>query len=366
MRILCCDPEGSGQRGGLSIALQCLVDVLLAQSVDVWLLEFNSGFYTARCPGESIRQAQCLGDLLLLLQPDLLVAVGWHTWSEEVVSSVAKKSIPIVFWSHGIGCLNWYSGRPLLGLLRWSLRAPRLFSVVRTLRQVNRLVVAYSRSAAFDPRSVDEALARGWLAKPVNVIGNPVDTTFWRPAQFPHRDSTTVLSVGRLEWQKGHAAALQIILEARAKRLSLRCIAPAFNTYGQQLQSRAARFASADRLQLSLGTTAEQRREQLQRALCLISWSETEYQSLAMLEALACGCPVIARPRGCLLHEPIPGVLVANSRRQASAFLEALAADSAWVARIGDEGRAYVERCHSLAVVSEQWRKLFHQILEPR
>lgn len=366
MRILYCDPESSGQRGGLSIALQRLVEGLQAPTLELWQLEQRLGSCSARCLGQLIQQAPSLERLLSRLQPDLLLAVGWHTWSEEAAWVAHHQGIPTVFWSHGVGCLNWYSARPLLGALRWCWRAPRLVSVAKALQQVDHLVVAYSQSVALDPRSVDEALARRWLAKPVSVIGNPVDTWFWRPAHSPHRDSSIVLSVGRLEWQKGHASALRIVLAARAKPLRLRCIAPEFNPYGQQLQRRAARSAPADRLQLSLGTTAEQRREQLQRALCLISWSETEYQSLAMLEALACGCPVIARPRGWLLHGPIPGVLLANSRRQASAWLEALAADSAGAARLGQEGRAYVERCHALAVVSQQWRALFHHILEPR
>jgi glycosyltransferase involved in cell wall biosynthesis len=366
VRILCCDPEGSSRRGGLSIALQRLVEALQGPPVELWQLQHQPGSYTACCLGRPTQQAPSLEALLPRLQPDLLLAVGWHTWSEAAVGVARRQGIPALFWSHGVGCLNWYSARPLLGALRWCWRAHRLFSVATALLQVDHLVVAYSRTAALDPRSVDEALARRWLARPVTVIGNPVDTHFWRPAGPPHRSSSMVLSVGRLEWQKGHASALRIVLAARTKHLRLSCVAPAFNAYGQQLQRRAARSAQAHRLLLSLGMTAEQRLEHLQRALCLLSWSETEYQSLAMLEALACGCPVIARPRGWLLHGPIPGVLVTNSQRQASIWLDALAADSAWAARLGQEGRAYVERCHALHVVSQQWRALFHHILEPR
>ena len=341
------------------------MEALQAPSLELWKLLQQPGSCTANCIGLPTQQAPSLDLLLSGLQPDLLLAVGWHTWSEAAALAAHHQGIPTVFWSHGVGCLNWYSARPLLGALRWCLRAHRLFSVAIVIQQVDNLVVAYSRKDALDPRSVDEALARRWLAKPITVIGNPVDTDFWRPAHPQHRESSTVLSVGRLEWQKGHAAALRIVLSARIKTLRLQCMAPAFNAYGQQLQRRAARSSRADSLQLSVNMTAEQRLDQLQGALCLISWSETEYQSLAMLEALACGCPVIARPRGWLLHDPIPGVLVANTQRQASSWLEALAADPAWAARLGQQGRAYVERCHSLTVVSQQWRALFHQILEP-
>ena len=364
VRVLCCDPEGSSRRGGLSIALHSLEKSLQSQAVELWLLERQPSCYVARCPGYPTQQAQSLELLLPLLHPDLLFAVGWHTWSEEAVGVARHQGIATVFWSHGVGCLNWYSARPLLGALRWFWRAPRLLSVAMALQQVDHLVVAYSRTAVLDPRSVDEALARRWLARAVTVIRNPVNTQFWKPADPPHRSSSMVVSVGRLEWQKGHASALRIVLAARAKHLRLSCVAPGFNAYGQQLQRRAARSVQAHRLLLSLGMTAEQRLEQLQRALCLLSWSETEYQSLAMLEALACGCPVIARPRGWLLHGPIPGVLVTNSERQASIWVDALAADSAWAARLGQEGRAYVECCHALPVVSKQWLALFNHIIK--
>jgi glycosyltransferase involved in cell wall biosynthesis len=107
-----------------------------------------------------------------------------------------------------------------------------------------------------------------------------------------------VLSIGRLEWQKGHEGALRIVAQLHGAT-KLCVLAPASTRHHQQLRQLAAHEKASDRLLFRFGLTAEQRRQELQQALCLLSWSETEYQSLAMLEALACGCPVVVRCQGC-------------------------------------------------------------------
>ena len=287
---------------------------------------------------------------------DVLVAVGWHTSAEHALKRALSGQRRLL-WSHGLGTLIVYRSRPLLGLLRWLRRCPQLLAVVATLRRCDRLVVAYCRSNQWDVRSLDIALAR-LLGVPVTVIGNPVDTDFWRPAPVGIVSaSAPVASVGRLEWQKGHAQALTIVLGV-SSGLRLQVLAPERTPDAQILLRQAHRQGDPKQLELLLGLAPQQRREVLQQALCLLSWSETEYQSLAMLEALACGCPVVARPRGWLCHAPIPGVLVAHSRHQAMHYLQQLQSQPAWRRRLGESGRAYVVEHHGLRVVAGQWTKL--------
>jgi glycosyltransferase involved in cell wall biosynthesis len=364
VRLLFCDPEAKQQRGGLSIALQRVAKALQDTRFDVWQVERQPGRWAAHCPGQPTQQAKGFAELLDCLQPDLVVGVGWHTWSEEAVRVAHQSGIQTVFWSHGVGCLTWYAARPLLALLRWCWRAPRVASLAGSLRRVNHLVVAYARRSALDSRSADEGLARRLFATPVSVIGNPVDTTFWKPAMAPHACASAVLSVGRLEWQKGHATALSIVMSTTKKGLEFGCLAPAMTPYRQVLERQIGQRDDTMRLQFHIGLDAVQRRQLLQQALCLISWSETEYQSLAILEAMACGCPVIARPRGWLVQQPIPGVLVTNRQAQASDWLLALLRDANWAKQLGLAGRHYVEEQHALPVVGHQWSALFQRLLE--
>ena len=291
---------------------------------------------------------------------DVLVAVGWHTPAERALRAACTGQRRVL-WSHGLATLILYRAKPLLGVLRWLCRCPELLAVAATLRRCDRLVVAYPRRSRWDERSVDVVLAR-WLHVPVAVIGNPVDTDFWRPAPAGgDQPMGAVVSMGRLEWQKGHGQALSIVLSA-SDQLRLQLLAPEGSADAKALHRQAQRQGQPGQLELQLGLDLEQRRRVLQQALCLLSWSETEYQSLAMLEALACGCPVVARPRGWLCHGPIPGVLVARSRRQAMRYLQRLVAEPAWREQLGAAGRAYVQGHHGVRVVAQQWIRLFEQL----
>ena len=290
----------------------------------------------------------------------VLVAVGWHTPGERERSR-ALAGQDRLLWSHGLGTLIFYRARPLLGLLRWLSRVSQLWEVLATLRGCDLLVVAYRRRSWWDERSFDEFLACR-LRVPVAVIGNPVDTDFWQPAPPPWElGRSTVVSIGRLEWQKGHRPAFSIVA-AVASKLRLQVLAPEDNLYGDSLRRYANLRGQLQQLQLLVGFAAEERRLILQKALCMLSWSETEYQSLAMLEALACACPVVARPRGWLCHAPIPGVLVARSRRQAKDYLQQLKEQPAWRDQLGQAGRSYVLEHHGLAVVAQQWNRLLEAL----
>ena len=291
---------------------------------------------------------------------DVLVAVGWHTPAECELRNLSSGQHRLL-WSHGLGSLIVYRARPVLGVMRWLFRWPQLLGVITTLRRCDGLVVAYRRRSLWDERSFDERLAR-WLHVPVTVIGNPVDTDVWRPADPScSKARNTVVSIGRLEWQKGHAAALAIVTAA-SPGLWLQVLAPESSRDAEGLRRQAHMVGHPQQLELLLGLPPEQRRPLLQQALCLLSWSETEYQSLAMLEALACGCPVLARPRGWLCHGPIPGVLVARSRRQAQHYLQQLLTQPSWREELGRAARTYVLEHHSLAVVAQQWNRLFEAL----
>ncbi len=284
----------------------------------------------------------------------VVVAVGWHTAAERQLQQLGPGQRKLM-WSHGLGSLVFYRSRPLAALVRWLSRLPQLLQVVATLRHCDALVVAYQRRSWWDPRSLDVALAQK-LGVPVAVIGNPIDTQFWRPGSGQH-PSATVLSIGRLEWQKGHEGALRIVAQLHGTT-KLCVLAPASTRHEQRLRQLVDHRRASDLLLFKLGLTAEQRRQELQQALCLLSWSETEYQSLAMLEALACGCPVVARPRGWLCHGPVPGVLVVQSRREAAQVIKALQTNPHWRGQLAAAGRAYVCQQHGLQAVALQWRRV--------
>jgi glycosyltransferase involved in cell wall biosynthesis len=362
--VLVCDPEGNA-RSGLSLAFEQLIQAGSTAQLRfsrLQRLESQPGFRLIT-PHHRVEGCGPLDVLLDRLRPAAWVAVGWHIWSEKAARRAQRLNIPVVFWSHGLGCWVLYRLRPFVGLIRWLVRAPALLAVIRTLQGLDALVVAYSRCCRWDSRSLDAALAKR-LGCPVRTIANAVDTTFWTPdSTQPGTSCPQLVSMGRLEWQKGHCQVLEILAGARLPNSQLLCLAPGHTSQVQALLSRAYSLGLQRQAHLEIALEAGARRALLRQSLVYISWSETEYQSLAMLEALACGCAVITRPRGWLCQRVVPGVLITDSQHQASLWLRRLMRHPALALRIGAAGVRYVQMQHRLHRMREQWTGLLAELV---
>jgi glycosyltransferase involved in cell wall biosynthesis len=281
-----------------------------------------------------------------------------------VLRHAQRRNIPLVFWSHGVGCCVLYPLRPVAGLVRWLMRAPAPLAVIRTLRGLDALVVAYPRCCWWDASSLDAAFASR-LGCPVRTMANAIETTFWTPdSSQPTTPRPQLVSMGRLEWQKGHVQALEILADARLPNSQLACLAPERTGQAYAFLSRAKALGLQRQVRLEIALDSEARRAVLRQSLVYISWSETEYQSLAMLEAMACGCVVIARPRGWLCERVIPGVLTTDSKQQASRLLRRLLQHPALARRLGAAGAGYVHAHHALSGMREQSAGLLAELVQ--
>jgi glycosyltransferase involved in cell wall biosynthesis len=363
--VFICDPECNA-RGGLSLALEQLIQAGTMAQLRFWRLqrlEAESGFRLIT-PDQRIDGCGSLDALLDRLRPAALVGVGWHNWSEVVLRHAQRRNIPLVFWSHGVGCCVLYPLRPVAGLVRWLMRAPAPLAVIRTLRGLDALVVAYPRCCWWDASSLDAAFASR-LGCPVRTMANAIETTFWTPdSSQPTTPRPQLVSMGRLEWQKGHVQALEILADARLPNSQLACLAPERTGQAYAFLSRAKALGLQRQVRLEIALDSEARRAVLRQSLVYISWSETEYQSLAMLEAMACGCVVIARPRGWLCERVIPGVLTTDSKQQASRLLRRLLQHPALARRLGAAGAGYVHAHHALSGMREQSAGLLAELVQ--
>ena len=283
-------------------------------------------------------------------QPRTLVGVGWHTRSHQRL--LEHRGFKRIIWSHGVGSTAIFPSRPLLSLLRFLVRIPELFSLIQTLCLIDALVVAYDRTSISDTRSIDQLFAR-LLKVTVYVIPNPIDTDFWTPN---HRTppSLNILSIGRHEWQKAHHALFDALV-VNPTPFTLTTLAPKQTQYSHKLIELAAKHNLSSRVFHHYQTSRLQRRAFLRQAFCLISYSETEYQSLCILEALSCGCPVIARPTGWLRNTSVPGLLLASSIKDISEHLTNLSRSPAYWSKLSSEARDYTVNNHSLVKVNSLW-----------
>jgi glycosyltransferase involved in cell wall biosynthesis len=83
-----------------------------------------------------------------------------------------------------------------------------------------------------------------------------------------------------------------------------------------------------------------------------------------VLEALACATPVVATPQAVGALEALPGceLVVASSPSELSAAIVALLGDPALRDRLGQAGRAFVERCHDWRVVATRLAEIYRDV----
>lgn len=222
---------------------------------------------------------------------------------------------------------------------------------------VHRLVVNLSE------RERTSLLATYRVAPPTTTIGNGVDLDRFRPATGDERraarlalgideDARVVTFVGHEYGRKG----LDVLLEALGRTRAPHVLLVAGGDAGMVTAARtlATELGVADRVVFQ-GTVADAR-PALAAADVLCLPSSYEAHALVVLEALACGLPVVATPVGAApeLVDGANGVLVERDAAAVAAGLDAVAALDP--AAAGAHARATAERF--------SWREVALRYLE--
>jgi glycosyltransferase involved in cell wall biosynthesis len=94
--------------------------------------------------------------------------------------------------------------------------------------------------------------------------------------------------------------------------------------------------------------------------------SKTEGMSIALLEAMAAGCPIVVTAVGGnveLIHHMQTGLVVPpNDEAVLRGAIERLLVDRALAARLGAAARAAAEKHHSVKVMTERYEELWHRL----
>jgi len=373
MRILFTKPEPSGKQGGMTVALgQVIAYLQKNDNLQISCLEYtapNKYMMHTVSRTSTITTFSTIQDAIIFSNPDLVIGVGWHTWSEKAIRVAKGKQCKTIFWSHGVGAFTWYSSKPLLSVARICLRAHQIVSLIKTLLHTDQLVTAYRRERWQDTRSIDELIA-GWLNVGNTVIPNAIDSSLWAPLSECLMPRQWVLSIGRMEWQKGMRKAFEIVQRtnrSKIKKNELQWLVmhpggTTINSETTAIRKLNAQHKGAKQLIERTGLKATERKDILNQALCLLCWSDTEYQSLSILEALSCGCPVISRPVGWLKHRSVPGVMLAKNQAQASACVMRLASNPNLRNQSAAAARKGILDKHRIEDIASQWEAVIENI----
>ena len=251
---------------------------------------------------------------------------------------------PVVFHLHGGGFADFYErecGPVRRAIVRFFLqRAACLIAVSPRWEK-------WLRSTFHNPR--------------VECIPNAVELP---PAVAP-RSPTRIAFVGRLTREKGAWDLVEALAILRAAFPTVR-LELAGDGDPDGLARHARAHGVGDRILIRGWVAPEERQRMLERSGLFVLPSHAEGQPMALLEAMAAGCAVVATSVGGIpdvIDDRRKGLLVpAGDPTALAAAMARVLADPGFAARLGEEARAAVARAHSPAVAAQRIGRIYSSL----
>jgi glycosyltransferase involved in cell wall biosynthesis len=212
---------------------------------------------------------------------------------------------------------------------------------------------------------INEVLKLGISSNKVLVISNGVDVERFKPLPLRFRQNI-ILYVGSLIERKG----LKFLLSA------LPNVFKSFPSYRLLIVGEGPQYPELKRMSDSLNITDkviflgfqshERVRTLMQLAKLFVLPSTEEAQGVVLLEALACGTPVVASKVGGI-PEVITsdvGILVpcANSGALSEAIVSILSDNARWL-NMSEQARTRAENLYSWKRIARQWISVYEEVL---
>ncbi len=209
---------------------------------------------------------------------------------DVVIEELCKVIVCSGLWLRGVPKLAL--SHHLFGLSAFMQVAPPIAAWV--LASETMLPLLYRRwpFVAVSPSSRDDLIKRGLPGERIRVVPNGLDHRLYAPGDRAQHERNTVLFVGRLEHYKGADVLLDAWAGVRAKRPDARLILVGSGSAEGKLRAQAARLGNG--VTFAGFIPDEEKRDLMRRARLLVQPSFKEGWGLTVLEANACGTPVVA------------------------------------------------------------------------
>jgi 1,2-diacylglycerol 3-alpha-glucosyltransferase len=224
-------------------------------------------------------------------------------------------------------------------------------------------------------QSVFAELGMAKLCRPHQVISNPIDTSLFKPAHPDERSALrarfgltvpVVTYAGRLGPEKNIEVLLHAVAALRDHDVAVELMIAGHGSHEPILRMLAAELRIGQQVRF-LGTLAQEDLAALLRisdTFAIMSTSET--QSMVLLQAMACGIPVVAADSRALPEfvSPTNGVLVGPHDPVALArALGDILASPERRRTMGAAGRKTAER-YGIETVTDRWEALYQSALQ--
>jgi glycosyltransferase involved in cell wall biosynthesis len=291
-------------------------------------------------------------------RPDLL-QFEWPTSGIHYFSATEALPCPVLLTCRG----SEINVAPHAPTMQATMRGlPRLFGRARAVACVSEALLTEATRYGLDPLKA-------------RVVRTGVDTGFFRPPPAGRSASggLRVVSIGVLRWLKGWEYALLAVAELAGRGIPVSLalfggdpdedMATASDRH--RIEHTIADLGLADRVVVEGDTEPARVRDALQHADALLHPSLSEGLPNVVLEAMACGLPVVATDVGGTreaLTDGVEGFLVpARDPQATAAALERLWHDPGLRARLGAAGRARVEAEFTLEAALDRWVAFYEE-----
>jgi len=249
-------------------------------------------------------------------------------------------------------------------------------SYSRIVRWMEKETVAHADLVTSPSRSLAELCQdKMQVKKSFSVIPNPIDTSRFIRKGYRDRLSTQViLHVGKFQDLKNTKVLIQALPEVlkRFPQAKLRLIGsdtltgPRRSSYRQMVEGLAHELGVKDKVEFSDMIPRKELIEHYQQARLAVIPSLFENFPFTCLEAMSCGCPVIASNVGGLpemIEDGVSGFLFQpDNKEELAEKIVALLSDPALAESMGNEAAIRVRRYYSQEVIIPQVLNVYRRL----
>lgn len=233
-----------------------------------------------------------------------------------------------------------------------------------TIRKADRMMACSQNIADYVSSRYDVPVSS------IDVVHCGVDATLFHPGQGPW-DAASVLFVGNVEANKGVETVFEAVLLLRRKRPNLRLDIVGSSESGllRQLARRAAAEPSGSFLEIH-GFVDHARLPDYYRRAAVFASPASHENGVAnvYLEAMACGCPVIASSAGggpeAVVHGETGWIVPPNDVQATAEVLEGALADTGMIRRMGVAARRRIEEYFCMERYIERVLKSYERCIQ--
>jgi glycosyltransferase involved in cell wall biosynthesis len=299
----------------------------------------------------------------------VVIAGSWDVALGAGASLLAPRT-PLVFLYHSEFYSEWVQA------LGGGVRAKLKRAVGSYMRWAERRVLGLAtRIVAVSQFSAEQIRERApWAADKIVVIPTGVDTAFFTPVEdraaarsaLGYGEEPVLLGVGRLAGVKQFDRLIAAVGLLRDRGVRVRLALAGDGPLRADLEAQVRSLGLQDQVEFRGFCDADQLRAVMQAADIQVCSSAFENFSLAILEGLACGTPVLGTPGGGT-PELVGGldqrlVLPGDSAEAMADGVERLLADPAELARLRTAARAYVAERYDWGRVVDRLETLIAEV----